>query len=204
MISSVHGTVLHVAVDSVVVSVGGVGFSVAVPTDVARATHVGNELLLHTHLVVREDALSLFGFATRDELEVFVILIGVTGVGPKSGLGILSSLSVEQIAAAVAAEDETPFRKVSGIGPKTAKLIVVQLAGKLHAPVASPGARASAPDIASQVIAALTGLGWAERVAAESVQAVLADAPESERGDVPALLRRTLAALGPAKQAARG
>lgn len=203
MISSLHGTVLHTAPDSVVVSVGGVGFSVAVPTDVARQTHQGDDITLHTHLVVREDALSLFGFATRDELDAFVLLIGVTGVGPKSGLGILSSLSVDQIAAAVAAEDEAPFRKVSGIGPKTAKLIAVQLAGKLHAPVAS-AQTSTTPDIAAQVIAALTGLGWAERVAAESVQTVIADAPEGERGDVPALLRRTLAALGPAKQGARG
>lgn len=203
MISSLHGTVLHTAPDSVVVSVGGVGFSVAVPTDVARQTHQGDDITLHTHLVVREDALSLFGFATRDELDAFVLLIGVTGVGPKSGLGILSSLSVDQIAAAVAAEDEAPFRKVSGIGPKTAKLIAVQLAGKLHAPVAS-AQTSTTPDIAAQVIAALTGLGWAERVAAESVQTVIANAPEGERGDVPALLRRTLAALGPAKQGARG
>lgn len=204
MISSLHGTVLHTALDAIVVSVGGVGFSVAVPIDVARQAHVGNEIMLHTHLVVREDALSMFGFSEREELEVFTILIGVTGVGPKSALGILSSLSVEQIAAAVAAEDEAPFRKVSGIGPKTAKLIAVQLAGKLQAPVSAAAKASGVPDIAAQVVAALTGLGWAERVAAESVQTVLADAPENERGDVPALLRRTLAALGPAKQGARG
>ncbi|MGO2847352.1 MAG: Holliday junction branch migration protein RuvA, partial [Microbacterium gubbeenense] len=130
MISSVRGTVVHTAADSVVIDVSGVGYSVAVPPDVARTAGHGHELFLHTHLVVREDALSLFGFATRDELEVFGVLLGVNGVGPKSALGILSVLTIDQIASAVEAEDDKPFRKVSGIGPKTAKLIALQLQGK--------------------------------------------------------------------------
>ncbi|MFK4790269.1 Holliday junction branch migration protein RuvA [Microbacterium sp. ZW T5_56] len=198
MISSLRGAVLHIAPDSLVVEVGGVGFSVAVPPDVARTTHRGDTIALHTHLVVREDALSLFGFATREELELFVILIGVTGVGPKSALGILSALTVDQIAIAVANDDDAPFRKVSGIGPKTAKLISVQLAGKIAppSPVAVVGGSV-APDVTTQVVAALTGLGWNERTAADAVAQVAASATESERSNVQALLRRTLAALGP-------
>ena len=133
MISSLRGSVLHVGAESVVVEVGGVGFAVAVPVPLARALHLGDEAFLHTNLVVRDDALSLYGFAERDELETFALLVSVSGVGPKSALGVLSALSVDQIAEAVAAEDDAPFRRVSGIGPKTAKLIVVQLAGKLHA-----------------------------------------------------------------------
>ena len=82
---------------------------------------------------MREDDLSLFGFATRAELEVFDLLRGVSGVGPKSALGVLSTLSPDEIARAVAVEDDAPFRKVSGIGPKTAKLIAVSLQGKLAA-----------------------------------------------------------------------
>ena len=85
---------------------------------------------LHTNLIVREDALSLFGFETREELIVFALLLGVTGVGPKSALGVLSGLVVAQIAEAVAADDDAPFRRVSGIGPKTAKLIVVAARGQ--------------------------------------------------------------------------
>lgn len=205
MISSLHGTVLHIATDSVVLSVGGVGFSVAVPPDVARTTHLGDTLTLHTHLVVREDALSLFGFAERDELELFTVLIGVTGVGPKSALGILSSLTVEQIAVAVENDDDAPFRKVSGIGPKTAKLITVQLAGKIARPAPSAAeSKTVAPDVQAQVIVALTGLGWAERVATDAVAQVAAEASEVERGNVSALLRRTLAVLGPAKGGVRG
>src|SRR5688572_15974086 len=130
MISSVRGTAVHVDAESVVIEVGGVGLAVAVTSQVSRATHVGQSVTLHTSLIVREDALSLFGFESRDELQLFTHLLGVTGVGPKSALGILSTLSPAQIAEAVAADDDAPFRRVSGIGPKTAKLIVVQLTGK--------------------------------------------------------------------------
>ncbi len=201
MISSVHGRVAHVDAESVVVEVGGVGLQVAVPPQVARAAHLGDELHLHTSLIVREDALSLFGFETRDELGVFTQLLGVTGVGPKSALGVLATLSVDQIADAVAADDDAPFRRVSGIGPKTAKLIVVQLTGKLaprRIAVATTADASSA--VVAQVAQALVGLGWSERTAAEAVASVTADASDADRASVPVLLRRTLAVLGPARK----
>ncbi|WP_341942109.1 Holliday junction branch migration protein RuvA [Microbacterium sp. LWH10-1.2] len=200
MISSLHGIVLHTTPDQVVIEVGGVGFSVAVPADVAHTAAIGERLMLHTSLIVREDALSLYGFADRSELEVFGLLISVTGVGPKSALGVLSHLTVDQIAEAVTAEDDAPFRRVSGIGPKTAKLIVVQLAGKV-APVGSPARKPAAGgvDIIDQVAAALIGLGWSEKVAVEAATQTAADASEAERSSVASLLRRTLAMLGPAR-----
>ncbi|MBO9627309.1 MAG: Holliday junction branch migration protein RuvA [Microbacterium sp.] len=200
MISSLHGTVLHTTPDQVVIDVGGVGFSVAVPGDVAHTAVVGERMLLHTSLIVREDALSLYGFAERDELEIFGLLISVTGVGPKSALGVLSHLTVDQIAEAVTAEDDAPFRRVSGIGPKTAKLIVVQLAGKVQAtaPAAKTGAAASG-DVVAQVTIALVGLGWSEKIAAEAAAQTAAEATDAERSAVAPLLRRTLALLGPAR-----
>ncbi|WP_100810708.1 MULTISPECIES: Holliday junction branch migration protein RuvA [unclassified Microbacterium] len=201
MISSLRGVVLHAGADSVVIEVGGVGLSVAVPVDIARTAHAGQTLALHTSLIVREDSLSLFGFTTREELEVFSLLLQVTGVGPKSALGVLSQLTVERIAEAVHAEDDAPFRKVSGIGPKTAKLIVLQLSGKI-APVAPRSATSATPstDIVTQVAQALVGLGWPERVAAEAVTTAAEEASEADRASVSALLRVTLAALGPARQ----
>ena len=199
MISSLHGVVLHTAPDQVVIDVGGVGFAVAVPADVAHTAVVGEKLLLHTSLIVREDSLSLFGFADRGELEIFGLLISVTGVGPKSALGVLSHLTVDQIAEAVTAEDDAPFRRVSGIGPKTAKLIVLQLAGKVHAVAAPSKPAAAATDVVSQVAAALVGLGWSEKVASEAAAQTAADASEAEQASVAALLRRTLALLGPAQ-----
>ena len=203
MISSLRGTVLHAAADSVVVEVGGVGFSVAVTPDVARTARIGETLALHTNLIVREDALSLFGFLEREELEVFIVLLGVSGVGPKSALGVLSGLTVDQIAAAVAEEDDAPFRKVSGIGPKTAKLIVLQLQGKLAPPAPAVSTKA-APDVAASVVQAVAGLGWPERVAGEAVAQAAEAASDADRASVQALLRLTLALLGPAKQASRG
>lgn len=208
MISSLRGRVLHLDSEAVVVDVGGVGFAVAVTPQVAREFHVGDDIVLHTSLIVREDALSLFGFRERDELVVFAQLLSVSGVGPKSALGVLSALSVGQIADAVAAEDDAPFRRVSGIGPKTAKLIVVQLAGKLRpASVGSSSAGATAPAVSAQVVSALVALGWNERVAAEAVTAVGKGSGKGN-GDattVPALLKLALAHLGPARaEQARG
>lgn len=205
MISSVRGRVVHVETESVVVEVGGVGLAVAVPPSVAHGAHLGDELHLHTSLIVREDALSLFGFETRDELTVFTLLLGVTGVGPKSALGVLSTLSADQISDAVAADDDAPFRRVSGIGPKTAKLIVVQLAGKLapSRPAVISGTDAS-PAVAAQVTQALVGLGWSERTAAEAVASVADDASAVDRASVQALLRLTLAVLGPARREPAG
>lgn len=200
MISSLHGVVLHATSDQVVIDVGGVGFAVAVPADVAHTATVGEKLLLHTSLIVREDSLSLFGFADRGELEIFGLLISVTGVGPKSALGVLSHLTGDQIAEAVTAEDDAPFRRVSGIGPKTAKLIVLQLTGKVQAFAApSKPVAAGGGDVVTQVAAALVGLGWSEKVAAEAAAQTVAEATEAERASVASLLRRTLALLGPAQ-----
>ncbi|WP_150956560.1 Holliday junction branch migration protein RuvA [Microbacterium testaceum] len=201
MISSLHGTAAHVADDSLIIVVGGVGFSVSVTAQLARTVHVGDDVHLHTNLIVREDALSLFGFETREELTVFTQLISVTGVGPKSALGVLSSLTVPQIAQAVADDDDAPFRRVSGIGPKTAKLIVVQLAGKLQvAPSAAPAATSPHGQVPVQVTQALVGLGWTERTAAEAVASVAEIASEADRASVQSLLRLTLALLGPARK----
>ena len=205
MISSVRGTAVHVDADAVVVEVGGVGLHVAVTPQVARTTHLGDTVTLHTTLIVREDALSLFGFETREELVVFGQLLGVTGVGPKSALGVLATLTVPQIADAVSADDDAPFRRVSGIGPKTAKLIVVQLAGKLAPALAAAHTQPdAAPGVSVQVTQALVGLGWSERTAAEAVASVADDASETDRASVQALLRLTLAMLGPARREPAG
>ena len=205
MISSVHGRVVHIDTDLLVVEVGGVGLSVAVTPQLSASAHLGDQLRLHTTLIVREDALSLFGFDTRDELGVFTQLLGVTGVGPRSALGILSTLTVGQIAAAVTADDDAPFRRVSGIGPKTAKLIVVQLAGKLAPSLATAHTQPDAvPAVSAQVTQALVGLGWSERTAAEAVASVADDASAADRASVQALLRLTLAMLGPARREPAG
>ncbi|HEU4806689.1 MAG TPA: Holliday junction branch migration protein RuvA [Homoserinimonas sp.] len=201
MISSVRGVVLAAVGSTVVVEVGGVGLSVTVTPQHALSVQVGSETRLHTALIVREDDLALYGFRESDELGVFDLLRGVTGVGPKSAMGVLAAMSPDQVAAAVATEDDGAFRKVSGIGPKTAKLIVLSLAGKLHIS-ASPTRRETAPDksTASSVLAALVSLGWSERVATQAVDDAMAEASAEDRAAVPALLRIALAQLGPGQR----
>ncbi|MCK6080705.1 Holliday junction branch migration protein RuvA [Microbacterium sp. EYE_5] len=202
MISSLRGRVVHLEPESIVLDVHGVGYAVAVTSQHARRLHLGDEVFVHTSLIVREDAMSLFGFESRSELDVFGHLLSVSGVGPKSALGVLSSLTVDQIAGAVAGEDDAPFRRVSGIGPKTAKLIVVQLAGKLTAPATAATASVPPAGLGDQVVAALVALGWSERIATEAAAAVVDDAPAG--ATVPALLKLALAQLGPARKERTG
>lgn len=203
MISSLRGTVLSASGGTAVIEVGGVGFSVQLTPDHVLSLRVGDEAFVFTSLIVREDALQLFGFEGPEQLQVFELLNSVSGVGPKSAIGVLSVLSPDAIAEAVAADDDAPFRKVSGIGPKTAKLIVVSLAGKLAVTRRTPVAKRAAgspSSVGDSVLVALVGLGWPEKVAAEAVADVVADTDESSRDSVQALLRLTLARLGPAAQ----
>ncbi|MCU1556648.1 MAG: Holliday junction branch migration protein RuvA, partial [Microbacteriaceae bacterium] len=177
MISSVRGIVLGIAGTTAVIEVGGVGLSVTVTPQHALSLRVGAEATVRTALIVREDDLSLFGFVDSHELAVFDLLRGVTGVGPKSAMGVLAAMSPGQIALAVATEDDAAFRKVSGIGPKTAKLIVLSLAGKMHVtPAAAQNAPVSQASVGNSVLVALVGLGWSERVAAQAVDDALAGA----------------------------
>lgn len=198
MIASVRGEVLSLTGSHVIVEVGGLGYAVHITPHLGLKLRVGQEARLHTALIVREDDQSLFGFETREELETFDLLRGVSGVGPKSALGVLAALTPDQIAAAVATEDDAPFRKVSGIGPKTAKLIVVSLAGKILPAAGTPAAAAApASSTAQSVVTALVGLGWNEKVAAQAVDDVVEAATEDGALPVPALLRLALARLGP-------
>jgi Holliday junction DNA helicase RuvA len=197
MIASIRGVVLAAVGSTVVVEVGGVGLAVQVTPQQALGLRVGGEARLHTALVVREDDLSLYGFAEADELAVFDLLRGVSGVGPKSAMGVLAAMSPAELAQAVSLEDDGAFRRVSGIGPKTAKLIVVSLAGKLGMATTSRSKAASTPSVRDDVTVALVGLGWPERTALQAVEDALANASDAERETVPAVLRLALAALGP-------
>lgn len=192
MIASLRGTVVEALGTTLIVDVQGVGYAVAVTPEHALSVRAGEAVLLHTAMIVREDDMSLFGFQDRERLAVFDLLRGVTGVGPKSAMGVLAALTPEEIAAAVANDEDAVFRRVSGIGPKTAKLIVVSLAGKLIA------VRPSAPKPAARgadVLVALVGLGYQERAAQAALDEVLADQPDERQTAL--LLRAALRVLGP-------
>lgn len=193
MISALRGTVLSVRSGVAVIDVQGIGYAVHVTDDHGRSLHAGDAVTVHTALVVREDSLTLFGFANTESVELFTTLLSVNGVGPRSALAILSTLSPADVLTAVVAEDDAPFRKVSGIGPKTAKLIVVQLAGKLTA----LGIDSSAPSANASigrdhpVVLALIGLGWTETQAV----AALSEVKPAPGSDAAELLRLALASL---------
>lgn len=197
MIASIRGEVLSSGAGWVVIAVGGVGMRVDVPSGRVSQSVPGEEKFLHTSLVVREDSLTLFGFETSQELEVFGHLITVTGVGPRSALGVLSGLSPAEIVRAVQGEDEKSFRKVSGIGPKTAKLIILSLAGKLNALELDLG-QPAAPTVPTgdalieAVALGLQGLGWSEGAAHQAVLDARDAGAELENA---ALLRAALTLL---------
>jgi holliday junction DNA helicase RuvA len=200
VIASLRGTVIALGASRVVLEVGGVGYSVAISERSARQFRVEDRILLHTAMVVREDDVSLFGFVDVTELELFDLLRTVSGVGPRSALGVIGQMLPADIARAIHDGDDAPFRRVSGIGPKTAKLIVVSLAGKITAPAATTSpADLATGDRATTValIEALTGLGWPERTAVEVAEQVVASEPVGEFSALPVLLRRALAQLGP-------
>jgi Holliday junction DNA helicase RuvA len=197
MISSLRGTVLAAVGTSIVVEVGGVGLSVSVTPEHALSVRLGDETQLNTALIVREDDLSLFGFRTSDELGTFNLLRSVTGVGPKSAMGVLAALTPDDIARAVTEENDSVFRKVSGIGPKTAKLIVLNLAGKLFVTAPQRGAHpAVSTPVSENVSMALQGLGWSEKLARPAAEAAFREAGDAEKGNTQAILRRALLLVG--------
>lgn len=187
MIASLTGIVQAKTSSSLVINVSGVGYQVFVPGSVVNASRVGDQILLHTALIVREDAFVLFGFVDIEQLDLFDLLRSVSGVGPKTALAVISTLSAAEISNAVANDDAKVFEKVSGVGAKTAKLIVVTLAGKLTAVGASAGAGAA------ELLLALQGLGWPERIAEPVVADVMKSTGESA---LPELIRASLAILG--------
>lgn len=131
MISSLQGSISQLGVDRVTLVVSGVGFSIQLTSRHAAKLKVGQELLLQTKLVVREDDLSLFGFQDQEEAALFDQLCAVNGIGPKLAMTTLSGLPPELLVNAINSQDESAFRAVPGIGPKTAKLVLITLSGKV-------------------------------------------------------------------------
>ncbi|MDR6436188.1 Holliday junction DNA helicase RuvA [Paenarthrobacter nicotinovorans] len=201
MISFLRGTVAHVGLSTAVIDLNGAGMSVFATPQTLSHLKVGTEAKLFTSMIVREDSLTLFGFADDDEREVFDVLLSVSGVGPRLALAVLAVHEPEAIRVAAHTGDGKAFTKVPGIGPKVAGRIVLELAGKLvpH----GTGSTATAAQVAAnaewkpQVVAAMTSLGWSEKDATGSIDKAMADTPELvEAGNVAQILRATLRWLG--------
>ena len=203
MIASVRGIVLSVRLDSAVVEVGGVGLLVLATPATLGGLRPGQETALATSLVVREDALTLFGFADADERDVFETVQTVSGIGPRLALAMLAVHTPDGLRRAVAASDLTALMRVPGVGRKGAQRIALELADRLGPPTDAGAAGEQVPMPTAgpwrdQVVEALVGLGWQVKTATDAVDAVAADgaAAAAERGDVAAVLRAALRHLG--------
>ena len=192
MIAAVRGEVLELELDHAVVEVGGVGLAVhATPATLARLRR-GDQARLATSLVVREDSLTLFGFADAEERDLFTLLQTVSGVGPRLALATLAVLSPDALRAGLADGDVATLTRVPGIGRKGAERLVLELRDKVVAPDRTPVAPAVGGP-RTEVVEALLGLGFAAKPAEQAVDAVLA---EQSAADAATLLRAALTRVG--------
>jgi Holliday junction DNA helicase RuvA len=169
MIGRLTGTLVDKAPPQVVLDVGGVGYEVDVPMSTFyNLPAVGQRLTLLTHLVVREDAHLLYGFATAPERATFRLLIRISGIGPRMALALLSGLSVNELAQAVSRQDSARLTKVPGIGKKTAERLLLELKDKLAQDLT--GAASVAGDIQADIVQALLALGYNEREASAALK----------------------------------
>lgn len=181
MIASINGTLLKRSEDHVVVNVGGVGLRVFAPKSVMENTGgIGTDIFLHTHLIVRETELTLYGFSTDEELTLFNILLGVNGVGPKVAIAILSTLSPELLKSSILREETAALQRVPGIGKKTAERIMFQLRDKLDFTVESAVNVPLVNDTDAEVIDFLTGLGFSIVEAQTALQRIPKEAASVE------------------------
>ena len=191
MISSLLGELQQKEDNALVVAVGGVGLRVSVPKGLAERLNIGEKVFLHTHLIVRENELSLYGFESAEDRKLFTTLLGVDGVGPKVALSVLSTLTVDAIQRAIFSDEPELLSRVPGVGKKTAQKMALYLKDRLK-PDDALARVASMSDVDSEVLAALTALGYSVVEAQSAIQAIAKDAPQ----DVEERLRISLQYFG--------
>lgn len=186
MIGSLKGRILTKRPENLIVETNGVGYQVNVPlSTLSELPHEGNEVFLHIYTHVREDTLQLYGFMSEDEKKVFVSLLGITGIGPKVALNILSGISYQDLLMALEAEDVKTLIKIPGLGKKTAERLVLELRGKLPS-------KAGAKDrVFEDALSALLNLGYKKSVAEEALEKTY----KKGRHDIVGILKETLKLL---------
>ncbi len=179
MISHIFGKISHTGDGYVILDVGGIGYHINVPAPVlAELSNKKEKVKLHTYLNVREDALILYGFTNASELEMFKLLISVTRVGPQIALSILSQIRIEELAAAILHEDEKVLTRISGVGSKNAKRLILELKDKIKKKMESIGSYVPVNNINYDAISALVSLGFGQREAQAAVDAAAAGGKE--------------------------
>ena len=177
MIATLRGEISQIEDTALIVEVGGVGLRVFVPAPLRVQAKAGEMIFLFTHLVVREDALILYGFESQGDRELFNTLLGVDGVGPKVALSVLSTMTLDAIQRAVFAEEPDVLSRVPGVGKKTAQKMALHLKDKLK-PGDGLSKLAAMSDSDSEVLAALTALGYSVVEAQAAIQSIPKDAPD--------------------------
>lgn len=177
MIATLCGEISQIEDNAIVVEVGGVGLRVFVPAPMRTNAKAGETIFMFTHLVVREDALTLYGFESQADRDLFNILLGVDGVGPKVALSVLSTLTVDTIQHAIFADEADLLNSVPGVGKKTAQKMALHLKDKLK-PTDTFAKVAALADYDSEVLAALTALGYSVVEAQAAIQSLPKDAPK--------------------------
>jgi holliday junction DNA helicase RuvA len=186
MIGSLRGTVLVRRPDNVIIDVNGVGYQVQLPLNVlADLPAEGKEVFLHIYTHVREDALQLFGFTSEDEKKIFLVLLGISGIGPKMALNILSGLSYEEFLNAIDSEDIAMLCRIPGLGKKTAQRLILELREKL------PSVTGTKDRLFEDTLSALVNLGYKKNIAQEFLE----KSYKQGFNDIEALLKETLKQL---------
>ena len=177
MIATLRGEISQIEDNALIVEVGGVGLRVFVPAPLRGQVKAGEAVFLFTHLVVREDALILYGFESQADRELFNILLGVDGVGPKVALSVLSTMTLDAIQRAVFSDEPDVLSRVPGVGKKTAQKMALHLKDKLK-PGDGLSKLAMMSDSDSEVLAALTALGYSVVEAQAAIQSIPKDSPD--------------------------
>ena len=188
MIGSLRGTISHKSTADIIVDVGGVGYRVIVPLGVlSELPPLGHEVFLHVYTHVREDAIHLYGFTSEGQKKAFITLLGISGIGPKVALSIVSAMPYDEFLLAVEGEDITRLTSISGLGKKTAQRIVLELRGKLP----KSDQESQMPDF-DEAHSALLNLGYKKPEASEAIEL----ARKEGHTDIEAIIREALKRLG--------
>lgn len=202
MIAFVRGIATDMTENSVIVETGGIGYEIYMTGEGLSQLHMGEEVKIHTYFQVREDAMQLYGFLKKDDLQMFKLLLGVNGVGPKAAMGVLSGITADELRFAVLSDDVKTLSKAPGIGKKTAQKLILELKDKLKLEDAfelklaheqeKAAASGDAADGRQEAVAALVALGYSSTDALRAVRKVTEVSPDDVEGLLKAALKNML------------
>lgn len=201
MLAYIKGTVAYCGPDSIVLDNHGIGYQIFVPASLSEQLSIGDEVKIHTYFAVREDAVCLYGFQTKDELDLYRMLLSVSGIGPKGAMGLLSVMTADDIRFAVLSDDAGAIAKAPGIGKKTAQKVIIELKDRLSledafekksAHTESAAGQGTKNQAQSEAVMALVALGYSN---SEALKAVRKTASERENPDTEELIKAALKEL---------